>query len=129
MAEAASKAMGGGRVYLTDVSGVVSATNTRYAAISPVAGKTYAATKVVVAISDGTPSAVTASKYAGGTPDSVLPFASVPDGATLSVENGAIVRLVQEEQAEVSSNALHGVFDDTAFPFTAVMTNPSTPAP
>ena len=110
LAEAASKAMGGGKAYLTDVSGTASATNVWYSAISPVAGKTYAATKVVVAISDGTPSAVTASKYAGGTPDSVLPFASIPDGVTLSVENGARVRLVQEDQAAVPSNALHGVF-------------------
>lgn len=110
LVEAASKAMGGGTVALTDVSGTASATNMRYMAISPVAGKTYAASKTVVAVSDGPPGTVTTSKYVGGTADSVLPFASVPDGATLSVGNGAIVRLVQEEQAEVSSNALHGVF-------------------
>ncbi|MBO7686636.1 MAG: hypothetical protein J6V72_09640 [Kiritimatiellae bacterium] len=110
LAEAVGKAMGGGTVHLTDVSGTASATNVWYAAISPVAGKTYAASKTVVAISDGTPGAVTANKYVGGTPDSVLPFASIPDGATLSIGNGAIVRLVQEDQAEVPSNALHGVF-------------------
>ena len=110
LVEAASKAMGGGTVALTDVSGTASATNFRHVAFTPVAGKAYAASKSVVAISDGTPGTVTASKYVGGTPDSVLPFASVPDGATLSVENGAIVRLVQEDQAEMSSNALRGVF-------------------
>ena len=110
LVEAASKAMGGGTVALTDVSGTASATNFRYVAFSAVAGKTYAASKSVVSISDGASGTVTASKYVGGTPDSVLPFASVPDGATLSVENGAIVRLVQEEQAAMSSNALRGVF-------------------
>ena len=110
LVEAASKAMGGGTVALTDVSGTASATNFRYVAFSAVAGKTYAASKTVVAVSNGTPGMVTASKNVGGTAGSVLPFASVPDGATLSVENGAIVQLVQEEQAEVSSNALHGVF-------------------
>ena len=85
LVEAASKAMGGGTVALTDVSGTASATNFRHVVFSAVAGKTYAVSKSVVAITDGTPGTVTASKYVGGTADSVLPFASVPDGATLSV--------------------------------------------
>ena len=110
LVEAAGKATGGGTVFVTDVSGTASATNMRYMAFSPVAGKTYAVSKTVVAVSEGTPGTVTASKYVGGTADSVLPFASVPDGATLSIENGAIVRLVQEDQAEMSSNARRGVF-------------------